>query len=444
MPHRQSMSYGYQNSSRIMSGPASSQQEPIPMIITPGQPFQPIPMTSQYKDYSLSYNNSFKNNRIAPQQPDYNTYSQPNNFFRPPSSIQSTKALIQPSQIYSLKQPAMDTVYPYNSNQSYYPQNKYMEDVHSGNLRQNDKSTSCCWQPLCFGLTRLTGGILFGTMIILGVASIGGLIASIILYIEDSHTNSQWKMLGIVVCSVLLITILVTLCIFIYCYKHGRIANNNNKNSLAIPEYNQDNGFGNANNYNLPYGTIQNISPFSTTTEDVIQVEDKQTNTETTMAPLRPRDYQRGVWPAKNAYGGLSYRSFEKPKMIDRFIQTLSNEIDQTILQRKNNAINVVPRTIIRLPENHHHHRQYDEEPYPSRFIEQKRQYGVVEKIIERPKGRSTEEYLEFVELAKNDGERMGNRRKTQRFNNVSIKRVKAVEEPDIVQNDLNTDHFYQ
>ncbi|CAF3917911.1 unnamed protein product [Rotaria sordida] len=164
------------------------------------------------------------------------------------------------------------------------------------------------------------------------------------------------------------------------------------------------------------------------------------------MAPLRPRDYQRGVWPAKNAYGGLSYRSFEKPKMIDRFIQTLSNEIDQTILQRKNNAINVVPRTIIRLPENHHHHhhRQYDEEPYPSRFIEQKRQYGVVEKIIERPKGRSTEEYLEFVELAKNDGERMGNRRKTQRFNNVSIKRVKAVEEPDIVQNDLNTDHFYQ
>ncbi|CAF0943111.1 unnamed protein product [Rotaria sordida] len=429
-----------------MSELTSSQQEPIPMMVTPGQPFQPIPMIPQYKDYSLSYSNSFKNNRIAPQQPDYNTHLRTNNSFRNPSSIQSTKAFIQPSQMYSLKQPTMNTTYPYNSNQLYYSQNKYMEDVHSGDLRQNDKSTSYCWQPLCCGLTRLTGGILFGTMIILGVISIGGLIASIILYIEDSNTNSQWKMLGIVVCSVLLITILITLCIFIYCYKHGRIANNNNKNSLATSEYNQDNGFGNANNYNLPYGTIQNISPFSTTNEDVIQVEDKQTNTETTMAPLRPRDYQRGVWPAKNAYGGLSYRSFEKPKMIDRFIQTLSNEIDQTILQRKNNAINVVPRTIIRLPENHHHHhhRQYDEEPYPSRFIEQKRQYGVVEKIIERPKGRSTEEYLEFVELAKNDGERMGNRRKTQRFNNVSIKRVKAVEEPDIVQNDLNTDHFYQ
>ncbi|CAF1477871.1 unnamed protein product, partial [Rotaria sordida] len=57
---------------------------------------------------------------------------------------------------------------------------------------------------------------------------------------------------------------------------------------------------------------------------------------------------------------------------------------------------------------------------------------------------RSTEEYVEFVELAKNDGKRVGNGRKTQRFNNVSVKRVKAVEEPDTVQDDLNTDHFYQ
>ncbi|CAF1355722.1 unnamed protein product [Rotaria sordida] len=127
--------------------------------------------------------------------------------------------------------------------------------------------------------------------------------------------------------------------------------------------------------------------------------------------------------------------------MVNHFIQTLPNEIDQTVSQRKNNIINVAPRTIIRLPENHH---QYDEEQYPSRFIEQKRQYGVVEKIIERPKRRSTEEYVEFVELAKNGGKPMGNGRKTQRFNNVSVKRVKAVEEPDTVQDDFNTDHFYQ
>ncbi len=37
-------------------------------------------------------------------------------------------------------------------------------------------------QPLCLGLTRLSGGLLFGSMILLGCAAIGGLIASIVLY----------------------------------------------------------------------------------------------------------------------------------------------------------------------------------------------------------------------------------------------------------------------
>ncbi|CAF4651109.1 unnamed protein product, partial [Rotaria sp. Silwood2] len=126
---------------------------------------------------------------------------------------------------------------------------------------------------------------------------------------------------------------------------------------------------------------------------------------------------------------------------IDRLIQTLPNEIDQTIPQQKNNAIDVASRTIIRLPENHH---QYDDEQYPSRVIEQKRQYGVDEKIIERPRGQSTEEYVEFAELTKNGGERIGNGRKIRRFNNVSVKRVKAVEEPDAVQDGFNTDYFNQ
>ncbi|CAF3723216.1 unnamed protein product [Rotaria sp. Silwood1] len=432
------MSYGYQTPLQMRSRPTLLQQEPIPMLITSRQPFQPIPITPQYKDHSLGYTNSLKNNRIAPQQLDYNSYSQPNNSFRAPSS----KALIQPSQMYSLKQPAIDTIYPYNSNQSYYPQNKYMEEnvYPNDDLQQNNKPTSCCWQPLCFGLTRFTGGILFGTIIILGIASIGGLITSIILYIQDPQSDSQWKILGIVVCAVMLITTLITLCIFIYCYKTGRIGNKRNKNNLTTPEYNQKNDFGNGNNYNRSYGMMQNISPFSQY-EDIIYVEDKQTNTETTMSPLRPRDWKQGVWPGKNAYGGLSYRSFEKPNMVNHFIQTLPNNIDQTISQGKNNAINVIPRTIIRLPENYH---QYDEDQYPSRFIEQKRQYSVVEKIIERPKGLSTEEYIEFTELKKNDGEQIENGRKIKRFNNVSVKRIKAIEKPDDVQDNLNTDHFYQ
>ncbi|CAF3960304.1 unnamed protein product, partial [Rotaria sp. Silwood1] len=255
MPHPQQLSYEYQTPSQMMSGPASSQQEPIPMMITLGQSFQPIPVASQYKDHSLGYSNSFKNNRIEPQQPEYNTYSQPNNSFRTPSPIQSPKPLIQPSHMYSLKKPAMDTIYPYNSNQLYCPQNKYMEKVYpDDDLRQNDKPTSWCWQPLCFGLTRFTGGILFGTIIILGIASISDFITSIILYIQNPYTNSQWKMLAIVVCSVMLKNTFITLCILIYCYKNGRIAYNRNKNSLTTPEYNQRNDFGNGNNYNRSYG----------------------------------------------------------------------------------------------------------------------------------------------------------------------------------------------
>ncbi|CAF4142216.1 unnamed protein product, partial [Rotaria sp. Silwood1] len=61
----------------------------------------------------------------------------------------------------------------------------------------------------------------------------------------------------------MLITTLITLCIFIYCYKTGRIGNKRNKNNLTTPEYNQKNDFGNGNNYNRSYGMMQNISPFS-------------------------------------------------------------------------------------------------------------------------------------------------------------------------------------
>ncbi|CAF3353331.1 unnamed protein product [Rotaria sp. Silwood2] len=313
-------------------------------MLTTGQSIQPIPMTFQYKDHSLGYSNSFKNNRVAPQQHTYNSYSQPNNY---------------------------------------------------------------------------------------------------------SSTNSQWKILGIIVSTVLLITTLITLSIFIYCYKVGRIANNYNKNKTNANKlaYHQEDDFdnGNSNNKNnwsyympcIPYGNMQNISTFSIN-EDAVQVEDKQTNTEATMAPLRPRDWQYEVWLAKNAYGGLSYRPFNKPKMVDRFVETLPSDIDQTLLQQKNTGMNVVPKTIIRLPENHH---QYNPDQYPSRFIEQTGQYNVVEKIVQRSKIRLIEKY---IVLRKNDENRIRNVRKIKRFNNISIEHVKAMKKPDILQDDFTNDHFYQ
>ncbi|CAF4588796.1 unnamed protein product, partial [Rotaria socialis] len=66
---------------------------------------------------------------------------QSNNSHRAPSSIQSTKGLIQPSRIYSLKQPIVDGIYPYNSNQSYYPQNKYTENAISDEYHGKNKTS---------------------------------------------------------------------------------------------------------------------------------------------------------------------------------------------------------------------------------------------------------------------------------------------------------------
>ncbi|CAF4266055.1 unnamed protein product, partial [Rotaria magnacalcarata] len=62
-----------------------------------------------------------------------------------------------------------------------------------------------------------------------------------------------------------------------------------------------------------------------------IQVNDKQTNTETTISQIRPKDFNRGVWPLKNAYGGVSYRPPVPPKMASRYIQAVPHEIDEIL-----------------------------------------------------------------------------------------------------------------
>lgn len=79
MPYRQPILHGNQNLSTMKSVPYSYQQEPIPMMISSRQQFEPIPIVPQYKDHSIAHSNSFKTNRVAPQQSDFNPYSQPNN-----------------------------------------------------------------------------------------------------------------------------------------------------------------------------------------------------------------------------------------------------------------------------------------------------------------------------------------------------------------------------
>jgi hypothetical protein len=62
-----------------------------------------------------------------------------------------------------------------------------------------------------------------------------------------------------------------------------------------------------------------------------VQVNDKNTNTEATIALLRPKDFERGVWASMNAYGGISYRPLIPPMMVSRLIQVFPHEIEGTV-----------------------------------------------------------------------------------------------------------------
>ena len=183
-------------------------------------------------------------------------------------------------------------------------------------------------------------------MILLSAASIAGLIASIVLYSQDSVTNAQWKILGMVVCAIMLITIIITLLIFIYCYKNGymfnkdeddidlndpstsRDAEGNEKQKAVlrkIYKFNRPN-----DQASIPSNVLQDVSTSSSMSQSAVEVNDKQTNTETTIAPLRPKDFDRGVWASINAYGGVSYRPLIPPHMVSRFIQVIPHDIDET------------------------------------------------------------------------------------------------------------------
>lgn len=298
---------------------------------------------------------------------------------------------------------------------------------------------------MCLGLTRLSGGILFGTMILLSTGSIAGLITSIVLYVQgsfililfvsvsifpslslDVNTDPQWKILGMVVCAIMLLTVLVTLCIFIYCYKKGHIKNSKNRTrDVFTPSYHHDNDYPQPYNHHrspMPYGRMGNVSANSYD-EDVVQVQDKLTNTEMTNAPLRPRDIQRGVWQGRNAYNGYAHRPIYPPRMTNRVIQALPHEIDQGHTKaRVHPAMDTVPQTIVRLPEKR-----------PRRVQE----VEPVEEVVRRPRRRGSDEYVEIVRMPKKDSQ-------SSRFKRVSVKHVKPKEEAEDVDEDYPTDHFYQ
>ncbi|CAF4378284.1 unnamed protein product [Rotaria socialis] len=365
--------------------PQLQQQEPIPIFVGPSQKSQLYSMASQYKPPTVFYNGPFKNNHtVQSSSYDMQTMDQTmtNNSYVAPSSLGSANPLLQlslasqhqhqqqhmntyfdQSQAKKKKfrnQPSVHTAYTdqsfplYNSKTNHSTgKNRHgatTDDARQNKMANEENETKSDWvewlsQPLCLGLTRCSGAILFGAMGFLACGSLAGLIASIVLYSQDSNANSQWKLLGMVICSIMLITIIATLLIFICCYKHGFMINVDDEDD-PIDLFRKSDGkqyerqqdtlrnykFNPGNDSTpMPSNILQDVSTPKLLHTLTIQVNDKQTNTETTISQIRPKDFNHGVWPLKNAYGGVSYRPPVPPKMASRYIQAVPHEIDETL-----------------------------------------------------------------------------------------------------------------
>ncbi|CAF1091324.1 unnamed protein product [Adineta steineri] len=438
MARRPSVPNIYENSPRAKAIPPY-QSDIFPMRNGHAQPSQLIPRGLQNRAPSVAYNSSsFKTNRIGPSPPQH-----------PQANL-----LNRTSRMY----PQIDTRYSNNPNQLFHSQYSIDEnDYPYADIGQSEKPPSWLSKKLCFGLTRLSGGILFGTMAILAAVAIGGLITSIILYTNDAQDQAQWKILGMVVSAVLLLTVLVTLFIFIYCYKKGHIILNNNENNFLTPQDDQLNSSRKPSNYNhdtnfrrpdhyydqpynqgqIPYGMMDSRSP-SSTYENMIPVQDKQTNTEQTIAALRLRDAKRGVWPVMNAYGGMSYRPVEPPQVNHRFAQVLPHEIDQSIAQKRNQSNNRMPLNNTRQPPTR---TDYSGDQRSSYFITPQPSYEMIEETYKVPRKRKPEEYVESIELSKQ--KQLATSLPKAKYGDVSVKHVKPAEESNIDEDKFNTDHFY-
>jgi hypothetical protein len=310
----------------------------------------------------------------------------------------------------------------------------------------------------------------------------------------DSSTNPQWKILGMVVCAIMLITITVTLIIFICCYKYGYMFNRdidmdqNDPSTIKDAEGNEQQKAALKKNYkyNRPNdtssvlsGMMHDVSPLPLAT---VRMNDKQTNTEATIAPLRPIDFDRGVWSSINAYNGISYRPLIPPQMVSRFIQVLPHEIDETFQSPQIIYQFVAPATVVAPPQvqprilqiptqqapaveviepkqsrttlvhqpqiqqsvvQPTNRIEYVEEQRPRRII-QKPQYEIVEEVINGSVSSTSEEYVEIVDVPKHRRKHGRKKEKKQGFGKVSVKHVKSTgEEPSINIKDYNRNHFH-
>lgn len=319
-------------------------------------------------------------------------------------------------------------------------------------------------------------------MILLASGSIAGLVVAAVFYANgkridhwqcvnkallDPNTDSQWKILGMVVSSIMLLTVLVTFCIFLYCYKQGRIVGATNPNDPFKPQPLDNNEYG--RNYGrepdpMPYPAPyyqpgignssypnNHISPIPHA-DETIPVHDKLMNTEQTYAPLRPRDLQRGVWPSNNAYGGYPSRPTIPPKSFSRPVQASPTQFDSQNVWRKNAPFpapgaattNGAPIPRMLPPQQqpaqptttrieYIEEDEYDRARRARRALDQPR-HEIIEEIIERPRPDAMRKAIPVGKLGKD----------RSRYDGVTVKPITIIDKADPVDEEFKTDHFYQ
>ena len=296
--------------------------------------------------------------------------------------------------------------------------------------------------------------------------------------------DAQWKILGIAVCSIMLITIIVTLIIFIFCYKNGYMFNQDeDENPLDSSDTKDADGnsrqkavlrkiykFNRPNDSSItPAGMVVNTMTPSVAQTQTVLVTDKQTNTEATISTTRPRDFHLGVWNSINAYGGKSYRPLIAPKMVSRIIQVLPHEIEAAFQPTKVVYQVIAPTIAVSpLPEQTRYIKipapqaplievieqprkpiktqiihqapvqrvmaappsqtriEYVEVEEPrNRRLVQKPQYEIVEEVIDGDTSSGSDEYVEVVDTSRHASRRQPKKSKKQGVGQISVKHVK-------------------
>lgn len=216
-----------------------------------------------------------------------------------------------------------------------------------------------------------------------------------------------------------------------------------------------------------PSGMVNNMTP-APTQQPTVLVTDKQTNTESTIATVRPRDFERGVWTYNNAFGGRILRPLIAPTTVSRIIQVVPHEIEAALQPTRivyevvQNPVVVSPvpeqprmikipapqvpvievlekprkptkTTIVRetvpepltVPARTRIEYVEVEEPRARRVV-QKPKYEIVEEVADRSESSMMEEFVEIVDVPKH-ARRHGKKKDKKGFGTISVKHVKTV-----------------